>query len=151
MSVCCFKFKSPASWCEQTFSRLSILNLGTNWASIRTANNLFPHLTRSLKYSQNMADQDLTKLKVRNCEFKLKFQKITSITKFVCLFWKVAELRELLKVKGLNSVGNKQELIERLQAAVSESSGELNEDDLLNVKATRRKYFNHDFWKLFLF
>lgn len=39
----------------------------------------------------------------------------------------------MLKSKGLNSVGNKQELVERLQAAVSESSGELNEDDLLNV------------------
>lgn len=37
-------------------------------------------------------------------------------------------------MKGLNSVGNKQELIERLQTAMSESSGELNEDDLLNVR-----------------
>lgn len=48
---------------------------------------------------------------------------------------KVAELREMLKAKGLNSVGNKQELIERLQAAMSESSGDLSkfEDDLLNV------------------
>jgi len=54
-----------------------------------------------------MSDQDLSKLKV-------------------------AELREMLKMKGLNSVGNKQELIERLQAAMSDSSGELNEDDLLN-------------------
>lgn len=47
---------------------------------------------------------------------------------------KVAELREQLKIKGLNSVGNKQELIERLQAAMSESSGDLDrlEDDLLN-------------------
>jgi hypothetical protein len=47
----------------------------------------------------------------------------------------VAELREMLKVKGLNSVGNKQELIDRLQAAMSESSGDLDrlEDDLLNV------------------
>lgn len=42
-------------------------------------------------------------------------------------------MREMLKLKGLNSVGNKQELIERLQASMSESSGELNEDDLLNV------------------
>lgn len=40
----------------------------------------------------------------------------------------------MLKLKGLNAVGNKQELIERLQAAMSESSGELNEDDLLNVR-----------------
>lgn len=41
----------------------------------------------------------------------------------------------MLKAKGLNSVGNKQELIERLQAAMSESSGDLSkfEDDLLNV------------------
>lgn len=41
----------------------------------------------------------------------------------------------MLKIKGLNSVGNKQELIERLQAAMSESSGDLDrlEDDLLNV------------------
>jgi SAP domain len=49
----------------------------------------------------------------------------------------VAELRELLKLRGLNSVGNKQELVDRLsQAAVSESSGELDkfEDDLLNVR-----------------
>ncbi|CRK97828.1 CLUMA_CG011204, isoform A [Clunio marinus] len=45
----------------------------------------------------------------------------------------VAELREMLKTKGLNTVGNKQELVERLQSAVSESSSEiLNEDDLLN-------------------
>lgn len=40
----------------------------------------------------------------------------------------------MLKLKGLNSVGNKQELIERLQAAMSDSSGDLQfEDDLLNV------------------
>lgn len=39
----------------------------------------------------------------------------------------------MLKEKGLPSAGNKQELIERLQANVSESSGELNEDDLLGV------------------
>lgn len=44
----------------------------------------------------------------------------------------------MLKEKGLNSVGNKQELIERLQAAMSESSGDLNEDDLLNVSETRQ-------------
>lgn len=42
-------------------------------------------------------------------------------------------MRELLKEKGLPSAGNKQELIERLQANASESSGELNEDDLLGV------------------
>lgn len=41
----------------------------------------------------------------------------------------------MLKSKGLNSVGNKQELVERLQSAMSESSGDLSkfEDDLLNV------------------
>jgi SAP domain len=53
------------------------------------------------------------------------------------LLIQVAELRELLKLRGLNSVGNKQELVDRLsQAAVSESSGELDkfEDDLLNVR-----------------
>lgn len=43
----------------------------------------------------------------------------------------------MLKNKGLNSVGNKTELIERLQAAMSESSGDLEskfEDDLLGVR-----------------
>lgn len=42
-------------------------------------------------------------------------------------------------MKGMNSVGNKQELIERLQAAASESSGEINEDDLLNVRVVYKQ------------
>jgi hypothetical protein len=52
------------------------------------------------------------------------------------IYLKVAELREMLKAKGLNAVGNKQELIERLQSTMSESSGDLSkfEDDLLNVR-----------------
>lgn len=44
----------------------------------------------------------------------------------------------MLKTKGLNSVGNKQELVDRLNAAMSESSGEINEDDLLNVSVKRK-------------
>lgn len=51
----------------------------------------------------------------------------------------------MLKEKGLPTVGNKQELIERLQAAVSESSGELNEDDLLNVRNDAAKQFQLNF------
>lgn len=51
----------------------------------------------------------------------------------------VAELRERLKLKGLNSVGNKQELIERLQSA-ADSSGVIDEDDLLNVRRTQTKF-----------
>lgn len=49
----------------------------------------------------------------------------------------------MLKAKGLNSVGNKQELIERLQTAMSESSGDLSkfeEDDLLNVRKIMEFY-----------
>lgn len=54
---------------------------------------------------------------------------------FLSVVVKVAELREMLKAKGLNSVGNKQELIERLQAATS--VGDLQfEDDLLNVSVS---------------
>lgn len=100
------------------------------------------------KYSEIMADQDLSKLKVVNDRLRSKIVEIISITKFVCLFSKVAELREMLKGKGLNSVGNKQELIERLQAAMSESSGDLNEDDLLNVRNEAANLFQSRFHDL---
>lgn len=46
---------------------------------------------------------------------------------------KVSELREALKTKGLNTTGNKQELIDRLQAASSEGTIDSKfEDELLN-------------------
>lgn len=96
-----------------------------------------------------MSDQDFTKLKVEKRRFFVFFQKRLfhnqriEFNLFVLFLipLKVAELREMLKLKGLNAVGNKQELIERLQVSMSESSGELNEDDLLNVRRTIHKRF----------
>lgn len=45
----------------------------------------------------------------------------------------MSELREALKSKGLNTTGNKQELIDRLQAASSEGTIDSKfEDELLN-------------------
>ncbi|KAG5681042.1 hypothetical protein PVAND_010508 [Polypedilum vanderplanki] len=48
---------------------------------------------------------------------------------------KVSELREALKEKGLNTTGNKQELIDRLSAALLDTShvdSHIDEDELLN-------------------
>lgn len=59
-----------------------------------------------------MADQDITKMKVSGARtiFKTMFLKFP--------FLQVADLRRELKLKGLNTVGNKNELLERLQAAL---------------------------------
>ena len=71
-------------------------------------------------------------MKVRFCEnYALKF--LINLDLFIFKFSKVSELREALKSKGLNTTGNKQELIDRLNAANSDNGIDPKfEDELLN-------------------
>ena len=62
-----------------------------------------------------MMDQDFSKMKVRTINFFGIYKRFMIL--FIFENMKVAELRDALKAKGLNTTGNKQDLIERLQAA----------------------------------
>lgn len=65
---------------------------------------------------------------------KLFLKLSANLDLFIFNFSKVSELREALKAKGLNTTGNKQELIDRLTAANSDGA-DLDpkfEDELLN-------------------
>ena len=80
-------------------------------------------------------DQDLSKMKVIICEKieVLKFFINLDLFIFKHFSSKVSELREALKNKGLNTTGNKQELIDRLTAANSDLAIDPKfEDELLN-------------------
>lgn len=90
-----------------------------------------------------MEHQDLSKLKVSGGGVELKFSRFVcaesqfTLLTFFLMYFQIAELRELLKAKGLRTVGNKQELIDRLQLSFETTSGDLDltklEDELLNV------------------